>query len=200
MLLCCAGTVFLLVGTYLLFVAKKTLDKTMKQVDELLNEASTSITLARNTLGRVNLLMDRIVLSVDTLNLSLVKVDEVLSDVGACAHGVAQAGQVFSAVKTASVKKIEAVARSVADFSELYAGKPGALQGIAECVRKVMQSVQDRAGLYCVKSEQTQIEHVLAQQYYEQQQVVLAESRKKLQEAVVVQVASDAETKETKDE
>lgn len=102
---CCAGAIFLLIDAYMLLIAKNALDKTMKQVNGLLDEVSLSLAQARNTLDRVNLLMGRIVLSADTLNLSLVKVNEVLSDVGACTHGVVQAGKVFTIAKMVSAKK-----------------------------------------------------------------------------------------------
>ena len=93
--------------------ARTSLDNVEKNLDSAVNDLNTITTEITPALKKVDPLLDRVQLSVDALNMEILRVDDIMNDVKIMSGSAAKATQSVDALTSAPVEFVSTVADKV---------------------------------------------------------------------------------------
>lgn len=210
-LLCVAGVAALVACAYFFVSMVKIIKETMHKVNPLLDDAKeiteavkpavdtllddvTEITSSvKPAVGKVDPLMDRATLTIDAVNLEIMRVDQVMEDVSTITGNLSKATSNIDAVSAVPFEFLANITDKVRNRINPYTTAEGGKSHIVDTIDSGLSAVGDKASELQANSEERKASRKAAVQERSASQKRAKETSSNLKNAVNTQVNTDAD-------
>jgi ABC-type transporter Mla subunit MlaD len=113
LVLCLAGAVACGALAYLLITLTKNLKETMAKVNPLIDEANEIVETLKPTMGKVDPIVDRVTLTIDAANLEIMRVDQLMEDLNVVTGNLAKASNSIDTITSTPLDVVAGVAGKI---------------------------------------------------------------------------------------